>query len=259
MPDAAPLTVTATGLLRGQELSGPASVALRGETVELVTRAARFPIPLAAIAGAKALESGAIELALSDGDAVTLFAGINGAGALRTMADELLVRACTMPELTRGLRALGSHRAGTGNEHDRFFKPLLEARRGAARATRADGVRLAFDAASIRAAFVRRLREMAHERQPHDPPERRALEAEAVDAAAPLFLAIADLEDAQKALDAAAELERFARWRAWTQALQHVFERADEAWMDVRAIFGRAPVRVAAWRRIFRRRDEADA
>jgi len=259
VPDAGPLTVTATGLLRGNELSGAASVTLRGDTVELVTRAARYPLSLSAIAGARALESGAIEIALTDGDVVTLFAGINGAGTLRALADELLVRACTMPELTRGLRALGSPRAGPGMEHDRFFKPLLEARRGAARATRADGVRLAFDAASIRAAFVRRLREMAHERQPHDPPERRALEAEAVDAAAPLFLAIADLEDAQKALDAAVELDRFARWREWTQALQRVFERADEAWMDVREIFGRAPARVAAWRRLFHRRDEADA
>lgn len=259
MTDAAPLTVTATGLLRGRELSEPANVALRGDTVELVTRAARYPIPISAIAGARALESGAIELALADGDEVTLFAGINGAPALRAMADTLMLRACTLPELTRGLRALGSPRAGPGTEHDRFFKPLLEARRGAARASRAEGVRLAFDAASIRAAFVRRLRDMAHDRQPHDPPERRALEAEAVDAAAPLFLAIADLEETQKALDAAVELDRFARWREWTHALQHVFERADDAWMDLREIFARAPVRVAAWRRIFRKRDEADA
>ena len=259
MPDAPPLAVTATGLLRGHELAGPATVALRGETLELVTRAARHPIPLAAIDGARMLESGAIEMALDEGDAVTLFAGINGAGQLRAIAEELLRRACAMPELTRGLRGLGSHRAGPGAEHDRFFKPLLEARRGAARAPRADGARLAFDAASLRAAFARRIREMAHERYPDEPPERRALEAEAVDAAAPLFLAVAMLERAQKALDGAGELDRFGRWRAWTEALQQVFERADEAWFALAPVFAASPRRRARWRRLFRRRDEADA
>jgi hypothetical protein len=234
-------------------------VALRGEVLELVTRAARHPLPLAAIDGARVLESGAIEIALEHGDAVTLFAGINGAKALRALADAIQVRACGMPEFTRALRGLGLHRAGPGAEHDRFFRPLLEARRGAARAARADGARLAFDATSIRAAFARRLREMAHERHPHDPPERRALEAEATDAAAPLYAAIAALEGAQRALDTAGDLDRFARWRDWTAALQRVFDRADEAWLALRPVFAAAPHTSGGWRRILRRRDEGEA
>ena len=260
MADAAPLAVTATGLLRGHELSGSATIALRGDVLELVTRAARYPLPVASLDGARTLESGAIEVALDGGDVVTLFAGLNGAATLRALADELHRRACATPEFTRALRGLGSHRAGPGAEHDRFFRPLLEARRGAARAVRADGARLAFDAASIRAAFARRLREMAHERHPNDPPERRALEAEATDAAAPLYAAITALEQAQRDFDAAGDLDRFARWRAWTGALQRVFDRADDAWMELRFIFASAPKRPSAWRRLFRRRrDEADA
>ena len=45
---AAPIQVTITGLLRGHELQGGATVALRGDVVELVTRAARHTLPLAA-------------------------------------------------------------------------------------------------------------------------------------------------------------------------------------------------------------------
>ena len=254
MSDAAPLAVTATGLVRGHELSGPATVALRGDALELVTRAARHALPLGAVDGAKVLESGAVEFALDGGDAVTLFAGINGAAALRALADAAARRACTMPEFTRALRGLGSHRAGPGAEHDRFFRPLLEARRGAARAAHAEGARTAFDAASIRAAFQRRLREMAHERFPHDPPERRALEAEGTDAAAPLFAAIAALEGAQRALDGAGDLDRFARWRAWTSALQRVFDRADESWLELRTVFRAPPATSGGWRRLLRRR-----
>jgi hypothetical protein len=255
---AAPIQVTITGLLRGHELQGGATVALRGDVVELVTRAARHTLPLAAIDGARALESGAVELSLEGGDAVMLFAGINGAASLRALADELLRRACALPEFTRSLRGLGSHLTRPGTDHDRFFRPLLEARRGAERAGQFEGARAAFDAAAIRAAFSRRLREMAHERWPNDPPERRALEAEAVDTAAPLFEAIAALEVAQRAFDAGADFDRFARWRAWTSALQKVFARADETWLELQPAFAAVPVKTGVLRRIFRRQREAD-
>ena len=257
---AAPITVTATGLIRGQELAGSATVALRGDVLELVTRTVRHALPLAALDGTRILESGALELALDASDVIVLYAGINGAASLRALGDELFKRACTIPEFTRALRGLGSRRAGPGSEHDRFFRPLLEARRGAERAARADGARLAFDAASLRAAFSRRIREMAHERYPHDPPERRALEAEATDVAAPLYQAIIALDLTQRALDAAADIDRFARWREWTESLQRVFAQADDVWLALRPVFAAPPVRTPVWRRLFRSRGpEADA
>ncbi len=255
----APLTVTATGLVRGQELAGSATVALRGELLELVTRAARHALPVAALDGASVLESGALELSLDGGDVMVLFAGINGAAALAALGEALLRRACAMPEFTRALRGLGSHCARPGSEHDRFFRPLLEARRGAERSPRHEGARLAFDAASLRAAFTRRLREMAYARHPIEPPERRALEAEATDVAAPLYAAMAELDVAQRAVDGAADIDRFARWRAWTAALQAVFNRADDAWLDLQPVFAAAPARTSGWRRLLRgRRREAD-
>lgn len=254
------ITVTATGLLRGQELSGSATVALRGDVLEVVTRSARHALPVTALDGARILESGALELALDGADGVVLYAGINGAASVRALGDELLRRACVIPEFTRALRGLGSRRAGPGTEHDRFFQPLLEARRGAERAARADGARLAFDAASLRAAFNRRLREMAHERFPHEPPERRALEAEATDIAAPLYQALISLDVAQRALDAAPDIDRFARWREWTGALQHVFAQADDVWLALRPVFAATAPPAPVWRRIFRARGpEADA
>ena len=248
------ITVTVTGLIRGQELSGSASVALRGEVLEVVTRSVRHALPLTLLDGTRVLESGALELALDGADMVVLYAGINGAGSLRALGDELLRRACTIPEFTRALRGLGSRRAGPGSEHDRFFRPLLEARRGAERAARHEGARLAFDAASLRAAFNRRLREMAHERFPHDPPERRALEAEATDVAAPLYAAIIALDAAQRGLDSATEIDRFARWRQWTGALQRVFAQADDVWLALRPVFAAPAARTPAWRRLFRGR-----
>jgi hypothetical protein len=260
MSDAAPsIAVTVTGLLRGHELQGGAAVSLRGEVVELVTRNARHTLAIGSLEGARVLESGAMELSVEGGDAVMLFAGINGAASLKALADELLQRACALPEFTRSLRGLGSHLTRPGADHDKFFRPLLEARRGAERAGQFAGARAAFDAASLRAAFSRRLREMAHERWPDDPPERRALEAEAVDTAAPLFEAIAALETAQRGFDASADFDRFARWRAWTSALQRVFERADESWMELQPAFAALPVKQSAWRRLLGRRREADA
>lgn len=254
------ITVTATGLIRGQEISGSASVALRGDVLEVVTRSTRYALAVGSLDGARILESGALELALDGADALVLYAGINGSATLKSLGDELLRRACTIPEFTRALRGLGSRLAGPGADHDRFFRPLLEARRGAERAARAEGMRLAFDAASLRAAFNRRLRDMAHERHPHDPPERRALEAEATDVAAPLYAAILALDAAQRALDGAAEIDRFARWREWTAALQRVFAQADDVWLALRPVFDAPAAPVPVWRRIFRSRGpEADA
>ena len=260
MADAIQITVTATGLIRGHEISGSATVALRGDVLEVVTRSARYALALVNLDGVRILESGALELALDGADVVVLYAGINGSAALRSLGDELSRRACTIPEFTRALRGLGSRRAGPGVDHDRFFRPLLEARRGAERAARAEGMRLAFDAASLRAAFNRRLREMAHERHPHDPPERRALEAEATDVAAPLYAAIIALDVAQRALDGVAEIDRFARWRDWTASLQRVFAQADDVWLALRLVFEAPTAPLSVWRRLFRHRGpEAEA
>jgi hypothetical protein len=256
---APPLAVTATGLLRGQELSGSATVALRGEVLELVTRAARHALPVSSLDGARMLESGALEISVEGGDVLVLFAGINGAASLNAIGELLRRTACALPEFTRALRGLGSPRGRPGAEHDRFFRPLLEARRGAERSPRHEGARLAFDSVSLRAAFTRRLREMAHERYPNAPPERRALEAHATDVAAPLFAALLALDDAQRAVDVATDIERFARWRAWTAALQRVFDRADEGWLALEHVFV-APVRSGGgWRRLLPgRHPEAD-
>ncbi len=112
---------------------------------KLVTRAARHTLPIASLDGARVHESGAVELSVEGGDTVMLFAGINGAASLRALADELLRRACTLPEFTRALRGLGSHLTRPGADHDRFFRPLLEARRGAERAGNFAGARAAFE------------------------------------------------------------------------------------------------------------------
>ena len=71
---------------------------------------------------------------------------------LNALATEIASQVCAIPEMTRSLRALGAGSLAAGEEHDRFFGPLLEARLIAERAPNLVAVRAAFDAAALRAA-----------------------------------------------------------------------------------------------------------
>ena len=85
-----------------------------------------------------------------------------------------------IPELTLALRTLGSRRGrrGEGNEHERFFAPLLEARRAAARAADVEAALTAFDAERLTATFEKTLRALAVYRAGSGRPAvRRVLEA----------------------------------------------------------------------------------
>ena len=190
-------------------------------------------VPLSAI-DAIAVTDDELSLALRDGSTVRLAAE----GASR-FADRLLAHCCTLPELTRTLRAFGSRRgqrarrAAGAVEQQRFFAPLVDARRQAVRLGRPlDAIDL-FDALSIESAIHTTLNRFAAERYGENGPARRALEAELTDLAEPLDAALAALADA--AVSARQADGDLRVWRLWCAALKTTFETADRVWLALDA------------------------
>ena len=147
----------------------------------------------------------------------------------------------TVPELTRGLRSFAAPKA-LGGLHDRYFAPLLDARRAAKRATRWASRVSAFDAERLEATMRATVRNFAVERFPKSAPDKRALAAQIEDACEHLFATLAALGAEQSAVQAAADdQQREVAWRAWTTALQGVFSAADRGWEQVSKLAGTAP------------------
>jgi hypothetical protein len=161
--------------------------------------------------------------------------------------------ACQVPELTAGLRALGSPRALPGSDHDLFFAPLLSARRAAHAADEPPGRLDAFDATAIARAMDEALVAFSGARHPRSAPDQRALLEELRERCDPLWHALRRVDAAAEAVRADPGKERFRRWHEWLVAVRNAFERADDGWQaslpalaDSRGRSGRL------WRRVIR-------
>jgi len=180
-----------------------------------------------------------IELLLRDGTKVYFIA--NSTPPLR---DEILVRCRAIPELTTALRAFGSRRghrsrrAHATTDQQRFFAPLLDARRQAVAAKTPSAAMAAFDATALTTAFDTALRELAAHRYGENAPARRALEAELIDLAEPLHGA---LEHLREIAVKAATSDDLRVWRAWTRQLSATFEAADRVWISMDAALDSNP------------------
>ena len=239
-PDA-PVRLRLSGSVRRRPMSGVASVAVDADGVVVtpldaaMQAAASVRIPFDGVDGVSHATdaAGTLTIHLSGGEQLT------GAGDPRVaqVADAILVRGRTMPELARAIRALGARRGGAAQ--DAFFQPLLEARRHAV----AGGLAAldAFDPAALRLAFEHRLVSLAAERAAERPPARRALEARLLDAAEPLFAALVPLAGAADRVRTAPPAEALRHWRGWVQALRAVFDRADAAWAELQAALEHTP------------------
>ena len=168
--ETAPLSVSVWALWRGAEVAGPGTFELLADGVRICVQAAGLDVVIrfAALDGAR-VSLGHLTLYPSNGDVVEL----SGAAELGEMGRHLRSRACTLPELTLALRGLGSPRAHPGPDHDRYFGPLLAARRGAQRASGPSGRLAAMRGAALEAELERVLHTFAAERFPASPPERR--------------------------------------------------------------------------------------
>jgi len=153
-----------------------------------------------------------------------------------------------LPELTLSLRSFGSHRrnsqphAPISEEQERFFAPLLEARRQAAVATTAAAVIEAFDATRLLASIDAALLSFAAIRRAARPAARRAFEAELFDIAEPLREELQRLNDrAMEARESPTGRDR-ERWSAWLAQLRVTFRVADDSWPSLSATLDRVPI-----------------
>ena len=237
-------------LLRGRELEGDAMLSLDADSLSLDTARGRISLALAQLEGIR-VPGDVLELYLDTGDVIEL----EQAAEPNVLAAEIANQVCAIPEMTRSLRALGAGSLAAGEEHDRFFGPLLEARLLAERAPNLVALRAAFDAAALRAAIEQVIADIAAERYPAEAGERRALAAELTDNARDLFARLAELERAESALGACDDSERFVRWREWSAVLRNVFRSADESWIVIHPVLSDdrrgAP---SFWRRLFGRK-----
>lgn len=147
-----------------------------------------------------------------------------------------------LPELARGLRALGSARRG-GASQASFFGPLLEARRRAADARTAPARVRAFNARELAAALERAVAHIVADWPDERGAARRALRAELMHRLDPYTRALQRLGDRAAPLSAAAAAEAadLQAWRAWTIQLSEVFATADRCWMTIRTVVETLP------------------
>jgi hypothetical protein len=140
-----------------------------------------------------------------------------------------------LPELARGLRALGSTRAG-GALQSQFFQPLLDARRRAADARTADARVTAFNAADLQRALEKLLDRIVAEWPDNRDSARRALRTELQERTSSYLGALGHLASRADDLRAADESIRLTAWRAWTVELVAVFAVADRTWLALRPV-----------------------
>lgn len=169
-----------------------------------------------------------VALTLRDGTRVLM-----GCGVPRRLREELLFRARSIPEVTRTLRLFGSprgqlKRAASASDQQKFFGPLLEARRQASGVSTAPAVLAAFNAASLAQAIAQAIAEFVGERFTESGPERRALEAVLTDLTEPLIISLHALSGAAERANES--IDDLRLWRQWSAQLRATFEVADRVW-----------------------------
>ena len=170
---------------------------------------------------------------------------LSGHAALQSLGTQIVTSALVLPELTRTMHGLGSRRGRPGVDHDRFFAGLLAARRAAEGFVEPESRLAAFDARRLAQAITTLLGELAAERFPESPPDRRALEAELLDHVERVHAALDALGEAAEQVRGSANAVRLARWRDWTRAAQRVFEAADRSWIAMLPTLTATPAPVA--------------
>jgi hypothetical protein len=247
------LEATIDAFLRGVEFAGEGTVELVGEALGLTVGKRRALVAFGRLDGLREAP-GVLELFADTGDTIALYAP----AGLDKLANAIVTAAQSLPELTRSLRGLGSHRARPDDDHDRFFAPFISARTHAER-TRDSTVRLdAFDAGRLRDAVERQVVEFARMRYPDRPPDRRATEAILGECTDEVVRRLERLDAAAAAVRQSPAEVQLARWRGWRNAVRDVFDAADRCWFAMRPILRDAGApRKRRWWKLFATRRPA--
>lgn len=189
-------------------------------------RGHRFRVPLDAIDGWQEV-AGHVALYLHEGDVLDVDTREDDA---RRVLRAALDAAARPPEFARSLRALGASDAAEQAAHDRWFGPLLRARRSIEGVS--DPLRQAalLDADALGAELARALVELAVQRTGGDGPRARAVEAALEDDTIAVRAALARLALTAGLLQGSAADSRLGDWRAWVQAVRALFRAMDDAW-----------------------------
>lgn len=229
----APIALAAVRI--GRADLGAATIVIHEEGITLTLQSSRADRPIRIPHSAVNLVGASEEVvALTLRDSTRVLFACDRAQRVR---DELLLRARSLPEVTRALRALGSTRGERGkrsaaaSDQLKFFAPLLEARRNAVAAGAAPAIIGAFDAASLAQAIGDTITGFVTARFAENGPERRALEAELTDIAEPLIISLHALAEA--ADWATASIDDLRRWRQWAAQVRATFEVADRVWVSL--------------------------
>jgi hypothetical protein len=244
---------TIDAFLRGVEFGGEGTVELVGEALGLTVGKRRALVVFGRLDGLREAP-GVLELFADTGDTISLYAP----AGLDELAQTILTSAHSLPELTRSLRGLGSHRARPDDDHDRFFAPFISARAHAER-TRDSTVRLdAFDAPRLRDAVERQVVEFARIRYPDRPPDRRATEAILGECTDEVMRRLERLDAAAAAVRKSPAEVQLARWRAWRDAVRDVFDAADRCWFAIHPVLRESVTpRKRRWWKLFAARRPA--
>ena len=146
-----------------------------------------------------------------------------------------------LPELTRGLRALGSSRHDARALQSVFFMPLMDARRRAADAREPEARIRAFDVRELSRQLERLVDRIVSEWPDARPSARRAVRAQLQERVTPYANALAELQLRADELRQADEGDRLTAWRRWTVQLATVFSCADRSWVSLQSAASAIP------------------
>jgi hypothetical protein len=224
--------VRAAGWWCQRSIAGEVTLFVEGDEVVVRVEAngEELPLPFQSLDGAE-WRAGVLELHMA-GASLRLADGVGLDRAWHAIS----ARACALPEMARGLRALGLERGAHAGAQARFFAPLLQARRRLEGDEPVDWKVAGFDVTDLATRLRGVLAMMAQERHADRAPYRRAVEAGLLDAAEPMFQALAELGDVARDVHDGADARRFVAWRRWASQLRVVFVQADRAWHAVATV-----------------------
>jgi hypothetical protein len=249
------LTARLHGEWQDRSLDYLVSVRLEPDAIRIVFNGApprQIELPLGELTGA-VFEFGALTLHPRDAAPVVL----SDSPHLLGLRHRIEAQVCVFPAQTLSLRHFGSERSAPGSDHDRWFDALLTARRVSEESRTAETQRRAFDAGRL-LRHAQQTREAYAAERFTAAADRRALDAELEELCAPYTKSVQHLEQESLRLLHADEKHQFDLWRAWTGTVQHVFQRADDAWAAmIPALVDSRGAQGSLWRRILRRSDPA--
>ena len=219
------------GLVQGRDVHAEAELSLGDHAIMLVwSQAAPWRLDFDGLDGVRIGErQGTLYLAGHD------ILECRGDEALRPFLRTLQDHLCRVPELLRGVRHFGALEASPRIQaaHDRWFAPLLTARRALEGVSDPQRQLALCDADTMALGMHQSCAFLAAQAEPAGGARQRALAAELEEAAREALAAIASMALAADALRRGDDETRFADWRRWISALERVARAVEAGWVAV--------------------------